>query len=213
MSLTNEPIQLKDALYAFSLAKPVPDAALLDEFARRYPQYASELTDFAVELAVNTLTDNDVAAEPQSLAVSPAVARAMSRFHNHLFAVQRAEEAVAKEPEALSVPVANPLAGLSRDAFRGVARGLNANSVFLVKVRDRLIDPVSMTGGFKQALADQVKAPLDVILAHVAAPPHFPPGQSFKADQKPQIGAQQSFEDAVRNSALTEEQQRYLLNL
>ena len=46
MNTSNSTAQLRDVLYAFSLAKPVPDAPLLDEFVKRYPQYAAEITDF-----------------------------------------------------------------------------------------------------------------------------------------------------------------------
>jgi len=40
-------MSLRDAMYAMSLAKAVPDAELLDEFARRYPNHANALTEFA----------------------------------------------------------------------------------------------------------------------------------------------------------------------
>ena len=46
---------LRDAMYAMSLAKPVPDAELLDEYVRLYPEHAEALTEFAVELAVDAL--------------------------------------------------------------------------------------------------------------------------------------------------------------
>ena len=39
MTATNHPTPLRDVLYAFSLAQPVPDARLLDEFVRRYPEH------------------------------------------------------------------------------------------------------------------------------------------------------------------------------
>jgi hypothetical protein len=45
----------RDVMYAMSLAKAVPDAELLDEFARRYPQHAVALTEFAIELAIDSL--------------------------------------------------------------------------------------------------------------------------------------------------------------
>ena len=41
---------LRDVLYAFSVAKAVPDDELLDEFVRRYPGYATQIIDFAVEM-------------------------------------------------------------------------------------------------------------------------------------------------------------------
>ena len=53
MTATNHPMPLRDVLYAFSLAQPVPDARLLDEFVRRYPEHSVEITDFAIELAID----------------------------------------------------------------------------------------------------------------------------------------------------------------
>jgi hypothetical protein len=55
MIMTATQTSLRDAMYAMSLAKAVPDAELLDEFARRYPQHADALTEFAIELAVDSL--------------------------------------------------------------------------------------------------------------------------------------------------------------
>ena len=46
-------------MYAMSLAKAVPDAELLDEFARRYPQHADALTEFAIELAIDALMQGE----------------------------------------------------------------------------------------------------------------------------------------------------------
>ena len=53
-TLHRSPVPLRDILYEFSIAKDVPDAELLDEFTRRYPEYADALTEFAVELLVDT---------------------------------------------------------------------------------------------------------------------------------------------------------------
>ena len=88
MIATNPPTALRDVLYAFSLAKPVPDARLLDEFVRRYPEHAAEITDFAIELAIDAARGNDDNTEDAEPAVSPAVSRAMSRFQNRLFALR-----------------------------------------------------------------------------------------------------------------------------
>ena len=78
---------LRDAMYAMSLAKAVPDAELLDEFARRYPQYADALTEFAIELAIDSLMhrseEEDVPADAE--AISDVVSRVMSQFENQLY--------------------------------------------------------------------------------------------------------------------------------
>jgi hypothetical protein len=78
---------LRDAMYAMSLAKAVPDAELLDEFARRYPQHADALTEFAIELAIDSLMhrsdEEDVTADAD--AISDVVSRVMSQFENQLY--------------------------------------------------------------------------------------------------------------------------------
>lgn len=83
---------LREAFYALSMAQCVPDAELLDDVVRRYPVYAKELTEFAIELALDVLR-GDIAADLAEAAlnpaqVSPAVSRAMSRFHNRLHAIR-----------------------------------------------------------------------------------------------------------------------------
>ena len=50
---SNSSMPLRDVLYSFSLAKSVPDAELLDEYVRSYPEYAAELTDFAIEMIID----------------------------------------------------------------------------------------------------------------------------------------------------------------
>ncbi|MDO8534389.1 MAG: hypothetical protein Q7S17_06570 [Xanthobacteraceae bacterium] len=88
-TMTDTP--LRDAMYAMSLAKAVPDAELLDEFVRRYPEHADALTEFAIELALDGLQhgddDLDVPADPD--AISPVVSRVMSQFQNRLFEISQ----------------------------------------------------------------------------------------------------------------------------
>jgi hypothetical protein len=67
---------LRDVLYAFSVAKAVPDDELLDEFVRRYPGYATEIIDFAVEIVVDAARGN-VEVEESGAKTSPAVSRAL----------------------------------------------------------------------------------------------------------------------------------------
>ena len=43
-----------DVLYALALAMPTPDPKTLDAFVRRHPQHAAALTEFAVQLALNS---------------------------------------------------------------------------------------------------------------------------------------------------------------
>lgn len=209
MTESNKP--LSDVLYALALAMPAPDARTLDDFVRRYPEHAEALTEFAVELALelDRAEDEDGGGAAEAETVSPAVSRAISHFHNVAFELEKAADGTA------AAVVTNPLSGLSRDDFRGFASRLGVNSTFAIKLRDRLIDPEHVIGrpGFCQAAADAARVPVDVMAAHFRAPPAISAQAHYKADGKPGVTAQESFEDAVRRSGLTEEQQRRLLSL
>lgn len=214
-TLDATPHALREAYYVLSTAQEVPDAKLLDDIVRRYPQFGQELTEFAIAIAVDALRGDRVveAAEAaiDTTAISPAVSRAMSHFQNQLHAhITRAPEVKSAHQFA---DAANPFAGMSRSEYRAFAARLNANAVFVGKLRDRQIDPLTMTPGFQAHVAKELTAPLDVVVAHFSARQAAPTGQFFKAEGKPTADAQQSFEEAVRNSGLSEAQQTFLLEL
>jgi len=78
---------LREVLYAFAIAKATPDADLLEEYVRRYPNYAAALTDFAIDLIVDLGRGNDEhAPDVGAPAMTPTVSRVMSRFHSRLYA-------------------------------------------------------------------------------------------------------------------------------
>lgn len=216
--LNASPRALREAFYILSTAQEVPDATLLDDVVRRYPQFSEELTEFAIAIAVDALR-GDQAADAAETAVnpnvvSPVVSRAMSHFQNRLHSLTTSAGMTAggtERSKGLDAP--NPFLGLPRAEFRALAARLNANGVFVSKLRDRQIDPSTMTNGFRKRVADELRVPVDVVAAHFAAEQIVPAGQFFKAEGKPSIGSKQMFEDAVRNSGLTEAQQQSLLDL
>ncbi len=207
---------LRDALYAMSFAQRVPDAALLDDLVRRFPQHAEYLTDFAIELAIDALRGDEAAEEVQTSSdvdrVSPAVSRAMSRFQNRLHTARQVS-APSLDRELSSAEIINPFASLDRHGFRHLAGRLGANTVFVAKLRDRQIDASGMSDGFRRKVADELNAPIEVVIAHFAASQTMIARQFFKAEGKPDVGQKQSFAEAVRSSGLTEDQQRQLLSL
>jgi hypothetical protein len=204
------PTPLRNVLYELALAKPAPDAALVDEFVRRYPEYASDLTAYAIELALDAIAAQNEPVDQPSAVTAPSVSRAMSRFHNRLHAVRKETDAEA----AKAAPaVENPFAKLTRDTIRALAQGLHANTVFVMKLRDRHISRETMTEGFLRRIADELGVRLETIVAHFAAPAYVQSGAHFKAETNPEAGEKQTFEAAVRSCGLTPEQQNFLLNL
>ena len=212
----------QDAVYTLSVEKEMPDAALLDEVIRACPEFSEELTDFAIDLAIdrctNRMREQEAAPSVAELEnVSPAVSRALSRFQNCLHSVQTTavSESVLPEPHGGSKsrdPV-NPFAHLSRDQYRNIAKNLYVTTVFLSKFRDRQIVPNSIPVSFQRKLAAEVDVPIELLIAHLSAPQGVLQGQLYKAEKKPSNQAQQSFEEAVRGSGLGQEQQKALLEL
>lgn len=209
---------LRDAMYALSFAQRLPNAELLEEIVGRYPQYADALTDFAIALAMDSLQDESaIEASEASIdvtQVSPAVGRAISRYQNRAHAVDQAAAAAVRVESTNLVGAFGPLSALDRDGFRQFAADIGANTAFAAKVRDRQIDPLTIPEGFRQRVAQSLHAPIELVVAHFAAGNAGSSArQFFKADGKPNLEMKQSFDEAVRNSGLTEEQQRDLLAL
>jgi hypothetical protein len=207
---------LRAACYEVSMAKEVPDAALLDAVVRRYPHFGSELTEFAILVALDALREragaHDVVPEGGD-SVSPQVSRAISRFHNRLHAESLKVAAPANKP-AMGEG-SNPFSGLSRQEFRNLAARLDTTTVFVSKLRDREIEPDTMTAGFRTYAAAEMNVPVELLNAHLNAMrgSAVAPARFHSADGKPSHSERQTFEEAVRSSGMSEEQQRKLLAL
>ncbi len=220
---TRRPDELREAFYELAMAGPAPDAETLDALIRIYPQHADALTAFAIELTVDALAHGDDAmVSEESETVNPAVARAMSAYHNRLYELQQNKGAPAPEQKSATAPLGraasvaaeNPFIELDRSAIRSLAHNIGANPTFVSKLRDRMIDIGTIPSRFLEQTAQALKIPLDRLTAHLSAQSVVQvAGQHFKADQKPVLGLKQSYEEAVRSSGLTEEQQRHLLSL
>lgn len=203
---TTDTRPLKDVLYEFSLAKYLPDSALVEDFVQRYPEHASALTEFAVQVVLDALAGSDTdAVRPTTQDHTPEVSAAMSRFQNRLYIEQQKHER--------SAPAENPFESLDRSALRGLAQELRANTVFVMKLRDRQITATTISPGFFQAVARSLAVSTELLTAHFNAPPQMQAAARFKAGAKPSAGDKQTFEQAVRSSGLDLDQQDYLLSL
>jgi hypothetical protein len=216
MMMTATQTSLRDAMYAMSLAKAVPDAELLDEYARLYPQFADALTEFAVELVIDSLMhqgdEENIPGDAE--AISDVVSRVMSQFENELYERRQARTTAAAPARAATASVENPFAALDRPGFRALVSQLDVNSVFLSKLRDRTIDPISIPKAFSRHIALEMDEDIDAMAAHLFAPQESVAAgrQLYKAEGKPAAAPRQSFEEAVKTSGLSDEQQHRLLS-
>lgn len=181
-----------------------PKPALLDAYCRKYPEYAHELTDYAVQWLIG---DALAATAPSGAAAhkasSPLVSRAISRFHDRLR---------VPAPSGVAEGLRNPFNGLSVARKREIRDELRIDMPLLAKLQNRLIDAETVPRKFLEGLATAVEATVDEVLGYLRLPPTVNAGADFKAEGKPSVGAQKErFEDAVRRSTLDEKQKQALL--
>jgi hypothetical protein len=211
------PHALREALYELSMAQEVPDARLLDEIVRRYPDLGGVLTESAIVLALDALRGrtDEAGSVGDPRTVSPTVRDTMKRFQTRLSTLPKAglQGRGRKQGGIRTADSPNPFEALDRKDFRALAERLNTNSVFVCKLRDRQIDPDTIPPAFQRRVAEELDVPLELLQAHFAGRQLIHAGQRFKAEGRPVLGARQSFEEAVRNSDLTADQQRALLDI
>jgi hypothetical protein len=213
--ITRETSSENDVLYQFALSYEHPDARTLDEFVRRHPEHADALTTLAIELALEQLEPEEpVTAEPAPLAAESAamVERAMSRFQNRLFEVRSlAKEGPALTSSARSSAPRDVFASRTPEQLQIVVVKLGASPLFVMRLRDRGIDADTIPTEFVRELYEALDEPEDSVRAHLEAPAKVHSQTLFKSNVTPAAGRKISFEEAVRSSGLTPEQQARLL--
>ena len=181
---------LDAVLFDFANVDGQPEAARLKEFVGRFPEYATELRELAVELEF-AFTDTE---KPSDREVERSlVARGLSNFLNRIGPDDQAS--------------GDPFKKLSPPAFSELSKQLGTNSLFLATVRNRSIEPDDFPPAFTRRLAEGLGTPEAAVLDYLASDPTFSAGARFKADGKPQAArVRMSFEDAALKSGLTVEE-------
>lgn len=208
----------QDAILELIEADRLPDAELVENVVNQYPEFASEITEFAVELALDMLvnTDDDQVTPIDLKEVSPMVARAISNFENELFL--REQDLASDDESSTSAPevkMNDPFTSMDRKGFRAFAAAIHASTVFAIKIRDRQIKLTTIPLRYLEIIADSLRINIDQLEGYLSQRNgRLTSGtQFFKADERPDHDLQQSFDDAVADSGMTDEQQQFLLGL
>jgi len=184
----------EDVLLAFSCEKDASPATLA-EYVRRYPEHAGALADLAVELMIVPLRE-DASCSPQDAAVD----RAWQTFKSSTTSL-----------ETKSLGIAGSLiAALPPAEFRALAKNIGVNTLFLVQLRDRVIDATTIPRRFVELLAGELSSTVSTVMDDLARPPMVAASERFKSDRKPGADKRIAFADAVGNSDLDDEQQQKL---
>lgn len=175
--------ELQDVLDAYRAALDEPSKAALDDWIRRYPQYARELTDFTVGWSLS----QTLPPRPEVLALPSEALR------------RRGLDALARvfgELAMTSLSDAGTARGLTVDQ---VAQRAGLSLVLLRMLDRRLIRFSSIPRQAIEAVASAIGRDAAAVASYLQGAPTLAPGASYYAEQKPELAEQDDFFDAVRD--------------
>jgi len=157
----------------------------LAEWSRRYPAFAGDFARYAAERWVG---------EGKSASADAAAIAHVRQIGLETLRRLRPAAATAAAP-LTSLLAAATARGLDAEA---VAAMLDVPYALFFKLHRRLISPDSVPAKFIAALAETVGRTADEIASYLRQPPALAAAASYRADDTPTIGAQESFADALR---------------
>jgi len=186
-----------EVLYAFSVEFQ-SDGNLLEEYINMYPQYRDELIDISIDLSLSP-EQMDM---PVEGAVSESVERSWVKFQSLL---------ATSDPVSLStMAVKNPLEDLDKQSFLSLAKLLNVSRPFLARLRDRTIKGSTLPRLLIERTASAIDVEFELMRDVLYGSSTVSSDVRFKADGKPVADKQMTFDDAIENSNLSEEQKSEL---
>lgn len=190
MSSHNE---IEAILYAFAV-EAKHDRATFERYLQKYPELSQELTHLLSELRLDEAAGSHTA---------DAVRRDWSASW------QRFRE--SKSNPVINEEFASPFERFRGAAFVGLARTLNVSRSFLTAFRDGLVVASSIPDSFVNRFANATGLTAEAVRSFFNQPPTMILGRQFKADNTPAHQGQNTFDELVRASDMTEEQRRVLL--
>lgn len=197
---------LEDVLNEFVEAYEKPTAEAIESWTIRYPEFRRELVDFAAAWAEQLVLPPGpgLSAEQEKLLVD----RAMSHVQNLTFRREQGEPAQVEHQTINSLISEAKRVGMNGSEF-ATACGLDI--ALLTKLNNRLIKPASIPTRLIKHIASLVKKTFETVEEYFAQPPQSLNNMAFLARGKPKRTEQQSFDDALRGSSLSEtEKARWL---
>lgn len=197
---TSAPRNAREILMTFATeGEPTPKR--LEAYAKDHPALRRELTELAVELVL------DPARSPPATDATTerSVASAWARF--------QAGTGMGRDSQRPPERSRDIFAGFAGSAFPQLAARLGVSPVFLIKIRDGLIQAAGFPHALVKRIADEIGRDVEAVRAVLEGPASMPAGTMAKADGKPEAGAKQTFAEAVETSGLTPDQRQRLLDI
>lgn len=161
------------------------------EWMKRHPSHARQFAQFASEYRGGSFRPFGEAA--YSAPISTTRIRQIG-----MEAVRAKRAAMA---QSSNVPLRSLLAAAGEKGLdgAGAAAALEVPFGVFVKLHRRLIAPASIPAAFLQKLSDTIGRSIDEVTTYLRQPPTLAAGASYRADDTPTVGSQESFADALRS--------------
>ena len=202
---------LEDVLDGYVASAAGPDSASLDAWIRRYPQFATELTEFAASWSL--MKGLPPAPGAQETDVEKLVLRGM-RIVQTLLHTQEQERVPAGATRAPAAVAIESLIGAGRDrglAPSQLARAAGVGEILLRKLDRRLIAfarlPREVSEALVEALAAALEQATESVVRYLQQGPVLG-AAAYRAEQAPQLAEPEDFFDAVRNDPTMTDEQR-----
>jgi len=187
MSNNQSDISVDQVLELFAL-EPSIDGATLINYMKKYPQFAEELAMLSNEIFLfNNIKERELTVEDDQI-----IEAAWARI--------QAQEGAA---------ITNPFANLSVQRVREISQVLKVPRQIITAFRERTVEVASVPKKFMSNLASV----LNITMQHLQQSHMLPAQQfrSFKADNKPTEPAKVTFERLLRDTDLTDEEIKLLM--
>lgn len=196
MMTDNKEKTLDDVLNEFMMLDKLPDAATLEKWVARFPQFRRDLIDFAATWAEQEILPEapELGAEVEKRLID----RAMSHVQNVSFSRGAASQEGEKPIESLTAEAK----ALGRSVPE-LAKACGLDIALIAKLNNRLIKAATIPASLVRHMAREIGRSSNALQAYLERSPSATAGQSFLAQGKPNgERRQESFAEAVRASSL-----------
>ncbi|ASR10799.1 hypothetical protein CHY08_27375 (plasmid) [Rhizobium leguminosarum bv. viciae] len=190
MTVNHPPLGLQDVLDEFMMEDD-QGSEVLARYVREYPQFAAQLVDFSILAASDDSDDQrELSAIDQSRVDAAWIAFS-----------------------AIDIsPASDPLAKLTGEKGRSVARALGVPRQVVSCFREHKVIATSVPNDILRLFADELEVPMAYVISAMSQPLAGFGGRQFKADGKPSAGEQVSFEQVLIDAGVSEADRLRLLS-
>lgn len=189
----NTKLSAEEVILAFAI-EPIHDHKTLERYLSEYPEYSEVLVDCSIEFRLDIDRRKSVAD---------------SKEENVENAWQRFQVAMKVEND---VPV-NLFAKISPTTFKSLVKRLDISNLFLIRLRDRAIEPITIPKCFIEKIAAEMRVTSDTVSNFLNSTPNLTLNNSFRTSSETKEITQISFQEAIETSQLTESQKNLLKNM